>query len=101
MNRQRHVGPIFYPYIVEPNPSGNYDVWFNAWRELPHIIATFDCEEQARVHAIGLNQSYREQEDLALALRRKIADLQEATAPSASTGRASLVSRLKALLHLT
>lgn len=101
MNRQRHVGPIFYPYIVEPNPSGSYDVWFTAWRELPHIIATFDCEEQARVHAIGLNQSYREQREIAIELRQRIAALQEETAPSASTERASFASRLKALLHLT
>ena len=80
MNRPRPTGPVFYPYIVEPNPNRSYDVWFNAWRELPHVIATFDCQEKARQHAIGLNESYRAQRDIALALRQRMAELKETVA---------------------
>lgn len=100
MNRQKHIGPIFYPYVVRHQLGDGFNVWYKAYDQLPHIVATFATEEQARAHAIDLNQSYRQQADAALALRRQIDELSEGTAPSSSTEHVSLLSRVKALLRL-
>jgi len=98
MNRPRPTGPVFYPYVVRPNPSEGYDVWFKAWQQLPHIIATFDTNEQARELAIVLNESYRKQQDIALELSRKIEELGQ---PNLSqTRELTLLERVRAWLCL-
>lgn len=52
----------FHTYRARPADDGQWKVWaHNA--DVPHIVASFPSEEQARSHAVDLNALWMEEYD--------------------------------------